>query len=145
MIRKSIEGVTVTTSVDIFASSDISIQILIMGSVKNSIMIESSDVWCLSTTGRENNYVTAGHITKNVRTKKMFYALRWGATLVSPPRLYPRFSENGILHQKNLMVHGSYLDLFIYCHQTLLSFRALDTLLLNCNVTQIHQCIVSSC
>ena len=58
--EKSIEGVTVTISVDISASSDISIQIVIMGSVKNSIMIESLDVWCRSTTGRENNYDTAG-------------------------------------------------------------------------------------
>ena len=64
------EGVIVTISVDISASSDISFQILFMVSVKKSTMIESLDVWCRSTTGRGNNYVTAGYTTKNVRTKK---------------------------------------------------------------------------
>ena len=65
-------GYSVTISVGISASSasDISIQIVIMGSVENSIMIEALDAWCRSTTGRGNNYVTAGYNTKNVRTKK---------------------------------------------------------------------------
>ena len=70
----------------------------------------------------------------------MCYALRWRAALDSAPACTLVSPKMEFFIKKNLMVHGD-----TYCLQNLLSFRTLDTLLLNCNVTQIHQCIASSC
>ena len=93
-------SVTISVGISALSASDISIQIVVMDSVENSIMIESLDAWCRSTTGRGNNYVTAGYNTKNVRTKKCAMlcagAQRW--IIVRPAKNGVRTIFGGILY-----------------------------------------------